>query len=140
MAAHNWFTRLWPRAEVLRLRRENESLSLAVRHATERAADLHSRLEELRDKPCATCETLKAVVNSVMLASGSKLKMFDGIGPTLPAPKFTETPEPIQGRQRASQFTKQFNAEYLQQTAEMERKWSEHLANAPLESPESQAS
>jgi hypothetical protein len=103
----------WPRAEVLRLRHENERLSVALRNATDTAADRLIRLEELRDQKCPACEILKQTLNFHVLAAGSKVGVFDGVGPTLPPPVPHPTPEPVSGPMRASKFARQQRQNYM---------------------------
>lgn len=120
----NWAA-LWPRAEVLRLRRDNERLSVALKNATEKAAESLTRLDELREQKCSACENLKQVLNFHVYAAGSKVPMFDGYGPTLPVrPEHKE--DPVAGPQRASRvaraqrqdFLNEFIASELQSTVE----------------------
>ena len=109
------FARLWPRAEVVKLRRQNEQLSLALRNATEKAAESQARLDELRNRECPSCEVLKQTINFHVLAAGSKVGMFDGVGPTIQRvtqPPPTEEHEP-EGRQRASRVARHQRNDYI---------------------------
>lgn len=99
---------LWPRAQVRQLQRQNEALNLALRNSTDKAADYLAKLEELRSQPCSSCEVLKQTVNFHVLAAGSKVGMFDGVGPTLkpivPLPSDSQAPQ--QAPIRASKLAK----------------------------------
>jgi hypothetical protein len=104
------------------LRRHNEQLSVGLRNATEKAAEAQARLEELRTRECPACEVLKQTLNFHVLAAGSKVGVFDGLGPTLPkpAPRDTpEQPEPL-GKQRASRLAHQQRSDYIQQFMQSE--------------------
>lgn len=102
------FASFWPRAEVIRLRHENSYLSAALRNATDKAADTLTRLEEVRSRPCPSCEVLKQTVNFHVIAAGSTVGMFDGVGPTRPTPpaRNPDSDQPPLSPLRASKLAK----------------------------------
>lgn len=121
----SWLHKLWPRADVIRLRRENETLSRALQNATDTSADRLSRLEELRSRPCPACEVMKQTLNFHVLAAGSKVGVFDGIGPTVPTPAPRATPDPItsggpiQASKAARHQRRHFMQEFLNSEAQI---------------------
>ncbi len=93
------------------LAREMVTLSASARNAHERAADTQRQFNEYVNRPCPTCDTLKQTVNFHVLAAGSRVRMFDGIGPTLPEPKKIEMTKPIPTR--ASQVARAGNRNFI---------------------------
>lgn len=115
----NWRT-FWPKAELKRERelhitaeRDRDTLSTALRNATDRAALLQSRLDEVIAKPCPNCETLKQVVNFHVIAAGSRAPMFDGYGPIPPPRKEIDLSKLPHGPQRASRMARMQNNKFL---------------------------
>ena len=81
--------------------------------------ELQTKLEALQSKPCEACSVLKQQVNHLLLASGSRVKMFDGYGPTLPPP-----PAPVESKpglpisSRTSRTVRRINEDFLAKFAE----------------------
>lgn len=139
-------SKFWPRAEVIRLRRENETLSRALQAATKRAAHLQDIVNESVGKPCPSCEILKQTVNFHVRVQGFKIPMFDGVGPTPPPPvEYPKVPIVQNGPQRASMVARSANAEFtrsfMQQQLDELRRASEVPSDdyTPPIAPEEQA-
>lgn len=113
----------WPRAEVARLKTENRYLTAALRNATDKAADSLTRLEEVRALPCPACVVLKQTVNFHVIAAGSKVGMFDGVGPTLPPPqpRVAGDDAPSPAPMRASKAVKRQRQDFLDEFFKTER-------------------
>lgn len=84
-----WAKTLWvaiaaPSRKIAVLTRDNESLSLGLRNATDRAAILQDKLNTVNGAGCPGCAALKPMVNHLVLAGGSRIKPYDDYGPTLP--------------------------------------------------------
>lgn len=123
-----WST-IYPRAELLRavaevdlLRAERATLIQAQQNATQAATDARQRCAEAleRENAALTREGLaiKQVANYAVFASGSRFPIFPGVGPELPAPKYTTAPEPIQGRKRASEVASATSRNFLKEFTE----------------------
>lgn len=93
-----------------RLASENASLSLALRNATDKASGLQTKLNDLLGAECPTCLVLKQTVNFHVLAAGSRVKMYDDVGPTMPPPKYAEKPPEGPGPHRARQMAAESRA------------------------------
>ena len=119
----NW-RKFWPSAELKQLReqhaaleRERGSLATALRNTTAQAGSLQERLNEANARECKTCAELKKVVNHVLIAAGSRVKMFDEVGPDPPKPREVDLSKlnAPQGPQRASLVARQQNDIFMQQ-------------------------
>ena len=112
----SWRKLLTPWLEASALRSQNVALSHAVSNANTRIVELTAKLEILTDRPCETCGVLKQQVNHLLLASGSRVKMFDGFGPNIPEPKPVEpkAPSNIHISSRTSRVVRSMNDSFLQ--------------------------
>lgn len=104
------------------LERELDTARLTARNAIDKATDAQARLNEAHEREAKVnadhISTLKTITNSVVIASGSRIRMFDGYGPTLPESTVKGTPEPISSRLRARDIVNQKNREFSQATQE----------------------
>lgn len=94
--------------------------------------ELQARIDELRNQKCETCETLKQTVNFHVFAAGSRVPMFDGIGPALPVREASpvETPQ-MQGPRRASRVARNQRTDYLKEFLEAEARSPDEDAIPP---------
>jgi len=134
------WARIWPAAElaearqrIVQLQNQLETTSVSARNANERAVNAQERLDELRSRECPTCLVLKQTCNSLMFASGSRLPMFEDVGPTLPAMVNKPTDMMPVGKRRASDLVRENNRNFLEEFAKEQARMAQELAENPQE-------
>lgn len=110
----NWRNLLTPWLSNAALRHQVSTLTTALSNSNSRVLDLQSKLEVIQSTKCEACEVLKQQVNHLLLASGSRVKMFDGYGPTLPTPAAPVESKPgITPSARMSKTVRRINEDFL---------------------------
>lgn len=105
-------------------------LSSAAAKANERAVEVQSQFNALTNRECPTCAALKQVANFHVLAAGSRVKMFDGIGPTLPEPKPMPPVKPTLPT-RAGQAVRMTNRNFVQEFQRQQASQATQTPEAP---------
>jgi hypothetical protein len=99
--------------ELTKIKAELSVALVAARNAQEQSNALQAKLNSLVGRECPACAILKQTVNFHVLASGSKLRMFEDAGPS-PRPVDSTAPAHPATPLRASKLARMANQDFLQ--------------------------
>lgn len=89
----------------------------AERNAVTRATEMQFKYEDALKREAQASEdhirTLKTIANTQVFASGSRVRMFDGVGPTLPEPTVQGPVAPFSSRMRGRQAVNHANSDFM---------------------------
>lgn len=108
------------RMATARLEATEKQLSIsqtAERNALTRATEMQVKYEDALQREAKASEdhirTLKTIANTQVFASGSRVRMFDDAGPTLPEPTVQGPVAPFSSRIRARQAAAKLTSEFI---------------------------